>query len=189
MNARIAMLLALLPALSATACIHAPDVVIVDRRTALEQQAGGRYGALEEELEQQGVNARPEPFTSGQLAASGWKTGEDGQALASLYNELSADADRIDQLLVRRCVGEALAGTLAETREPCSGGVDPESVGTLVERANRNRRQVWLYIQARNPSTSLEDVQAAWRERHLTDLVCGGHLQADDGKWTVKPCD
>lgn len=187
-----AALAALVLAGCITGCITAPAVVIVDRRTALEQQASGSFRGLEEELEQAGLVPRPAPLTPAQLGASGVR--RDGLEAADADDE-SSDAVRSDALLIKRCLGEALDGTLVLTLDPCTGTLDVPAVDRLVERVNRNRRQLWRWLAARgrDPTrpgreTSDEEVRAAWRQVHLAGLPCGGQYQIAGGAWEVKKC-
>jgi uncharacterized protein YdbL (DUF1318 family) len=179
-----ALLLACLMAMSG--CVKAPTVVIVDRKTALEQQASGSFRGLEEELEQAGVQPRPAPLTSSQLASAGvnGKVLEEDQAGAAA----GSDAVRTDALLVQRCIGEALEGTLALTIEQCTGTIDVPEVNRLIERVNRERRQLWRWIGEQAKARSAQEVRSAWRQTHLAGLICGGHLQKVDGTWEIKPC-
>jgi hypothetical protein len=178
-----------LAALAVAGCITAPAVVIVDRRTALEQQASGSFRGLEEELEQAGLAPRPAPLTPAQLGASGVR--RDGLEAADADDETS-DAVRSDALLIKRCLGEALDGTLALTLDPCTGTLDVPAVDRLVERVNRNRRQLWRWLagQARGAQRDRTDdeVRAAWRQVHLAGLPCGGQYQVAGGAWEVKKC-
>jgi hypothetical protein len=186
-----------LAALALTGCITPPAVVIVDRRTALEQQASGSFRGLEEELEQAGLVPRPAPLTPAQLGASGVRRG--GLEAADSDDE-SSDAARSDALLIKRCLGEALDGTLVLTLDPCTGTLDVPSVDRLVERVNRNRRQLWRWLAARTGGQGRDqgrdqgrektddEVRAAWRKVHLAGLVCGGAYQVAGGAWEIKKC-
>lgn len=165
------------------ACIKTGNVVIVDRKTALEQQAAGSYRGLEDELARAGVTPGPAPLTRAELEASGAAGGE--RALTD--DEIASDAATIDDLLVRRCIGEALDGTLVETAATCTGG-EPPRLARLVERTNRQRWQVWRWLQSKRPGASLDDVRRAWREVHLRGVVCAGQVQRADGAWETKKC-
>jgi hypothetical protein len=168
----------------AAGCVSAPAVVIVDRKTALEQQASGTFRGLEDELEQAGLSPRPAPLTAAQLTAAGVRTGVDtGEA-----DDAAGDAERGDALLVKRCIGESLEGELVLTVEPCTGAIDVPQVGRLIERVNRERRQLWRWLAGQSPGKSAEQVRAAWREIHLGGLVCGGQFQAAGGGWEIKRC-
>ena len=91
-------------------CIKTPEIVVLDRATALEREAAGNFPKLELELERAGTAPRPAPLTREQLEAAGHPR--------PIVEELeSSDAERIDALLKISCVGEALDGTLVETRE------------------------------------------------------------------------
>jgi hypothetical protein len=183
-HARWLAALALLPSL--VACVHAPAVVIVDRKTALEQQASGSFRGLEEELEQAGVQPRPAPLTGAQLTSAGvnGKVADADQADPSA----GSDAVRTDALLVQRCIGEALDGTLELTLDPCTGTLDVPEVNRLIERVNRERRQLWRWMSEHAKGVSAEQVRATWRETHLGGLICGGQLQAGGGAWETKRC-
>lgn len=171
-----------------TGCFTAPSIVLVDRHTALEEQAAARLPVAEMAAVQAGAMAGPTPLTTGELARSGWHSEAGHDAIAALYGSELDDATVIDQLLIRRCVGEARDGTLVTTPTTCSGSVDVGDVSRHLERANRNRRQVWAYLQANRPGASAEQVQGAWRAQLLVALVCGGQFQRDDSAWEVKSC-
>lgn len=172
----------------ASGCISAPDVIIVDRQTALEQQASGRFPTLQEELDHAAITAEPVPFTRAGLDEAGWQPRKEHDAIARLYREAAHHGERVDQLLQRRCIGEAADGTLVETREPCRGGVDVATVSVLLERANRNRRQIWRHLLGDRPESALAGIRSRWREAHLRSVVCGGHIQRKGGAWVVKEC-
>lgn len=168
------------------ACVRAPDVVIVDRRTALEQQASGSFRGLEEELEQAGLLPRAVPLTAAQLAEAGVTrntAGDEAEDVAALPDSL-----RVDALLVSRCLGEAQDGTVVLTVATCTGAMDVPQTNRMIERVNRNRRQLWQWLSERGDGASAEQVQARWREVHVAGMVCGGQLQAADGSWEVKKC-
>jgi hypothetical protein len=166
-----------------SACVKAPDVVITDRRTALEQQAQGSFRGLEEELEQAGLVPRPAPLTAAQLAQAGVTREAETEDADGL-----PDALRADTLLVQRCVGEASDGTLVLTVGTCTGAMDVPQVTRMIERVNRNRRQLWTWLGTREPKKTPGEIQATWREVHLAGVICGGQVQKDDGAWDVKRC-
>ncbi|HEY7956158.1 MAG TPA: DUF1318 domain-containing protein [Polyangia bacterium] len=177
---------ALCAALLGAGCIKAPDLVIVDRATALEEQAGGNYRQLERELDRAAVTPRPVPLTHAQIAESGAES--EPLAIGDEQVRDGSDESAIDDLLARRCLGEANDGTLVETKTSCGGHVNPASLGRLVERANRDRWQVWRYLQSERPKASLDEVRQAWRAVHLKGVVCGGQVQRADGGWEAKKC-
>lgn len=182
-----ALLAALAPA---AACVRAPSVVIVDRKTALEQQASGSFQGLEEELEQAGAQPRPAPLTSPQLAGAGVDNAiveEEGGALDA-QGAGGSDAVLSDALLVQRCIGEALDATLVLTIEQCTGTIDVPLVNRMLERVNRERRQLWRWIGERAAGKTAAEVRASWRETHVIGLICGGQLQAAGGAWEIKRC-
>lgn len=171
----------------AAGCVRAPSVVIVDRKTALEQQASGSFQGLEEELEQAGAQPRPTPLTSPQLAGAGVDHAiveDEGDAQGGG----GSDATLTDALLVQRCIGEALDATLVLTIEQCTGTIDVPLVNRMIERVNRERRQLWRWIGERAAGKTPEQVRASWRETHVVGLICGGQLQAAGGAWEIKRC-
>jgi hypothetical protein len=165
-------------------CIHAPNVVIVDRKTALEQQALGSFRGLEESLEQAGLSPRPAPLTSGELAEAGVAAEDDRSAQPPGV----ADALQVDALLVRRCVGEANDATLTVTVAQCTGVMDVPTVNRLIERQNRNRRQLWHWLAEKSPGRNESEIRATWRKIHFEGMVCRGHFQSETGAWEVKRC-
>jgi hypothetical protein len=169
-------------ALAGAGCIKAPDIVLVDRATALEQQAAGSWVPLEKELTSAGMAPRPTPYAQAQLEQAGIKP----QPLAD-EAEL-ADADRIDALLKQRCIGEAIDGTLTDTHDVCGVTEDLPATLQLVDRANRDRAQIWKWLRGERPKASDEDVRRAWREAHLKLVVCGGWVERAGGQWEAKTC-
>jgi hypothetical protein len=161
-------------------CLKA-SVVIIDRKTSLEQQAAGSYPTLTRESEEAGVQPSPAPLTREQLAKSA--------PVAAPAEAGDDDAtDGTDALLVRRCLGESLDGRLAFTRDTCQGDPDEQAVSRLIERTNRERAQTWAYLATLQPAAKPEAVRAAWRALRLRELVCGGQLQTADKKWEIKKC-
>jgi len=169
------------------ACV-APNVVVVDQKTALEQQAAGGYPALENDLEQAGMAPAPEPFGREELASGREQGG--GSALgelAELYVKSQSDADAIDRLLLQRCIGEARSGLLEPRPGDCVGAADATEMARLLGRENLHRRQLWqLLASERNVST--ESVLPVWRELHLAQVVCGGLVEQAEGRWEPKSC-
>lgn len=161
-------------------CIKAPNIVVLDRATALEREAAGNFPKLEFEMQRAGTAATPAPLTRDQLEAAGHPR--------PIVEELEAsDAERIDALLKISCVGEARDATLVETRDRCTVKEVPR-LGALLERANRDRAQIWEWLKRERPARSLDEVKRAWREVHLRAVVCGGQVQRDDGGWEPKKC-
>ncbi len=163
-------------------CFRPPEIVMVDRATALEQQAAGSFDDLERKLDRAGIEPRPVPFTPEQLEALGIHSAPLVDA-----TELT-DADRLDGLLVQRCVGEGKDGLIADTRDACRGAADAEEVTTLLERTNRARRQLWRWMHEQRTDLSADDLARRWRELHVRGVVCGGWIQGADGKWQAKSC-
>jgi len=177
---RRALLLA--GALAAVGCIKAPEIVMVDRATALEQQAGGSFAELEKKLAQAAISPRPVPLTPSQLEAL-------GIAPPRMRDQTEmTDADRVDDLLQRHCLGEGRNGLLADTSSACHGAVDHDEVVKLVDQVNRARGQLWRWMREQRPELSFDEVRDRWRMAHLTGVVCGGWIEADGGKWEAKSC-
>jgi hypothetical protein len=171
---------ALLSSLLFAACIKAPEIVMVDRATALEEQAAGSFDELEQRLYRAGMSPAPVPLTPNQLEALGVKP----QPLVENLDQ--TPADRVDELLRRHCIGEGLDGLLAETKE-CRRGLKQEDQA-LVERVNGARQTLWKWMRERSPGTDDETLRRAWRMKHFEAVVCGGWVQAEDGAWGEKKC-
>lgn len=186
MNRRRLLLLSLLVPFVEAGCIHAPDVVIVDRNTALEQLAAGTYRRVEEQLEEAGTVPRAEPLTHAEIESAGA-----AGALAQDEPDRTESA-QLDDLLTRRCVGESLDGTITITADSCRGRVDAAERARLIERVNRDRFQIWRELQRRGmpkgKERELAKVRDAWRDAHLRAVVCGGQVQFANGNWDDKKC-
>jgi len=163
-------------------CFKPSDVVIVDRATALEQQASGSFADLERRLARAGVAPRPVPFTPAELEALGI-----APAAMSDSTEMTT-ADRVDALLVEHCVGEARDGRLVDTHESCKATVDREDADALIDRVNRARIQLWRWMQEQKAGSSVDEMRRGWREIHAQGVVCGGWIEIDEGRWESKAC-
>ena len=163
-------------------CITAPEIVLVDRATALEHQAAGSFAELERKLVREGIAARPVPLTADDLQAL-------GIAPPPLIDEIDlTEADRVDALVAQHCVGEARDGTLADTHSTCRVSADQLAARTLIDRVNRARQQLWHWMSARQPKAVPAELRRTWRQAHLRGVVCGGWVQSDDGTWEAKKC-
>lgn len=176
------LLAALALALAGAACISAPEIVVVDRATALEQQAAGSFGDLEKKLTRAALAPQPVPLTPNQLESMGFKTAP------PVDRTEMTDADQVDELLRQHCLGEAKDGTLADTYEACVGAADRAAAQELAERVNAARRQLWRWMREKKPEANADELRRGWRQAHLQGVVCGGWIQADDGKWEEKKC-
>lgn len=180
-------------ALCALACAGwagcvAPNVVVVDQKTALERQAAGSYPALENDLDQAGMSPAPEPFTREELAAGRERSGSAALGeLAELYVKVASDAAAIDQLLLQRCIGEGLSGLLEPRPDDCIGVADTAELTRLIGRENLHRRQLWQLI-AKERQVGVERVQDAWRSLHREQVVCGGLVETAASQWGPKQC-
>jgi hypothetical protein len=95
-------------------CFTPPEIVMVDRATALEQQAAGSFDDLEQRLDRAGIEPRPVPLTPGQLEALGIRP-------APLVDESDlTDADRLDGLLAQHCIGEGRDGLRSTRGKPAT---------------------------------------------------------------------
>jgi uncharacterized protein YdbL (DUF1318 family) len=174
--------LAVVVALAALAGCYKSEFVVVDRATALEQQASGSFDDIELKLDRAAIEPRPVPLTPEQIEALGIRP-------APLVDESDlTDADRLDGLLAQHCVGEGKDGLIVDTRAACKGGADAEAVQTLVERVNRARRQLWRWMHEQRADVSEADLLRAWRANHVRNVVCGGWIEGSDGKWQGKSC-
>jgi hypothetical protein len=163
-------------------CFQPPEIVMVDRATALEQQASGSFDDLERQLDRAAIEPRPVPLTPEQLDALGIRS-------APLVDESDlTDADRLDGFLAQHCIGEGKDGLVVDTREACKGAADAEEVQTLVERVNRARRQLWRWMHEQRADLSEAELERAWHENHQKNVVCGGWIEGSDAKWQAKAC-
>ncbi|HTP27750.1 MAG TPA: DUF1318 domain-containing protein [Anaeromyxobacteraceae bacterium] len=168
--------------LAALACIPAPNIVMVDRATALEQQAAGSFDELERRLTRTGIVPRPVPLTPEQLESLGIQP-------ATLMEETEpTDADRIDDLLRQHCVGEAREGLLVDTHRDCRSASDRAATIALVDRVNRARAQLWRWMSTERRDTAPGALQRTWQRIHAQGIVCGAWIQHDDGTWGEKKC-
>jgi hypothetical protein len=183
MNATTA---AVVLALLLAGCVS-PNVVVVDQKTALEQQAAGDYPPLDSELEQAGLAPSPEPFTREELAAGRARSGSGvlGE-LGELYARAETDADVIDRLLLQKCIGEAVSGLLVPRPSECVGATDATELARVIGRENLHRRQLWDLL-ARERSASSEQVRLLWRVQHLEQVLCGSLVETAAG-WEPKSC-
>ncbi len=179
-------LLSLCASISLAACVKAPNVSIVDSKTALEKQAAGDYPALENDLEQAGIQPRSEVFPREQLGTNGDSTAALGE-IAQLYAAAETDEDAIDRLLISQCIGEALSGFLEPRPSDCTANVDTAEMTRLLGRENLHRRQIWQ-LAASERGAEVAQAQHAWRTIHLKRIVCKGLIQIDAQVWKAKEC-
>lgn len=169
-------------ALVAPGCISAPEIVMVDRATALEEQASGSFKDVEQRLARAGMNPTPVPLTPNQLEELGI------QPTPLVENLGKTQADRVDELLLRHCVGEGKDGLLVESRRRCRAGRLTADDVALVERVNRSRLQLWKWMRTQRPDASEESLRQSWHRVHAEGVVCGGQVEAADGTWGEKKC-
>jgi hypothetical protein len=163
-------------------CVRAPDVVVVDRGSALEQQAGGSFADVERKLNRQSVEARPLPLTPKQFEALGIKP-----LPLSDATELT-DADVVDNLVVQHCIGEGRDGLLVDTHAACVGAADRSEALELIARVNQARVQLWRWMQTERKDASIDDLRRTWRAVHVRGVPCDGWIQNEHGEWEAKRC-
>jgi hypothetical protein len=168
--------------LAASGCLKVPEIVVTDRVTALEEQAGGSFEELELKLTRAGIGTRPLALTPQQLETLGLRRPEE------LKNPDLTKLDRLDRLLRRHCVGEGFDGLLVETAEACRGAVDHDELEQLIERTNLARGQLWQWLWSERPKRSLDEVKRAWVITHRQGVVCGAWVQKPDGSWEERGC-
>ncbi|MCB9614780.1 MAG: DUF1318 domain-containing protein [Sandaracinus sp.] len=169
-------------------CISAPDVVLLDRKTVLEELASGELEPLENALREEAALPRGVDFTRAELRESGADVADDSLGtIVDVYASLRSDAEIIDELLLLHCVGEAQSGELVETPATCSRRLAERRTSAMVQRVNRARRQLWRHLEERRPDTEPSLLRARWRERHLEGVICGGQIETDAG-WEAKRC-
>ncbi|TSC23560.1 DUF1318 domain-containing protein [Corallococcus sp. Z5C101001] len=174
--------LLLLAALAAPGCIRAPEIVMVDRATALEEQAAGSFKDGDQRLARAGMNPTPVPLTPNQLEDLGI------QPTPLVENISKTPADRVDDLLRRHCVGEGRDGLLVDTRRQCQAGRLSADDVALVDRVNRARRQLWSWMGTVRPGVPEASLRRNWQQVHAEGVVCGGWVEAADGTWGEKKC-
>jgi hypothetical protein len=174
--------LLLLAALAAAGCIRAPELVMVDRATALEEQASGSFKDVEQRLARAGMNPTPVPLTPDQLEALGLRP------TPLVENIGKTQADRVDDLLRRHCVGEGRDGLLIDTRRSCQAGRLSADDVALVDRVNRARMLLWQWMRTVRPGMPEESLRHSWQQLHAGGVVCGGWVEADNGTWGEKKC-
>ncbi len=174
--------LLLLAALAAPGCISAPEIVMVDRATALEEQAAGSFKDVEQRLARAGMSPEPVPLTPNQLEDLGL------QPTQLVENLNKTPADRVDELLRLHCVGEGRNGLLVETRRDCQARRLSADDQALVARVNRARQQLWQWMRTIRPGVSEESLRQSWQQVHAQGVVCGGWMEAEDGTWGEKKC-
>lgn len=175
--------LLLLAALAAPGCISAPEIVMVDRATALEQQASGSFKDVEQRLARAGMSPTPVPLTPNQLEDLGI------QPTPLVENTGKTQADRVDDLLLRHCVGEGRNGLLVvDNRRRCQTGRMTSDDVALVERVNRARLQLWQWMGTMRPGVPEEALRRNWQQVHAAGVICGGKVEAEDGTWGAKKC-
>jgi len=62
-------------------------------------------------------------------------------------------------------------------------------IGRVIERINRSRQQVWLWMARKAPGVSAESLQRSWRKHHLERVVCGGWVEVEPETWRQKACE
>jgi hypothetical protein len=174
---------------TAAGCIKAPNVVLLDHKTALEQQAAGEFRAIENDLLQAGISPKGEDIARSQLEAEGSDLAESTLGeMVRIYSAVQTDAEWIDKMLVAGCVGEGLDGLLQQTPDHCTQDVETGSMARILGRTNLHRRQIWRVIQKRESGASEDEVRDVWRGIHLKRVVCGGLIQRDENTWEKKKC-
>jgi hypothetical protein len=175
-------LIACILMLTPMGCFKAPGIVVVDRATALEQQAGGSFEEVEGDLARHAVEPRPVPLTPDQLESLGLKP------TPIVDHTDQTEADRLDGLLRQRCIGEGKDGLLVDTHDDCIGASDRGDAIALLDRTNRARLQLFRWMHASRPGKSSEALRREWREAHAQGVVCRGWMQKDDDTWEAKKC-
>jgi hypothetical protein len=170
-----------------SACV-APNVVVVDQKTALERQAAGEYPELENDLDQAGMSAAPEAFTREELSAGRERQGRGALGeLAELYVSGESDAAAVDRLLLQHCVGEAQSGLLVPRPGDCIGAADATELVRVIGRENLHRRQIWQ-LMASERKANVERARRLWQELHVEQVVCGGLVESTADHWGPKTC-
>ena len=154
---------------------------MVDRATALEEQAAGSFDELERNLTRAGITPHPVPLTPADLEALGMRSPP------LVEGTDVTDAERVDDLLRQHCLGERRDGLLADTHDACRSTADA-GLAVLIERVNLARQQLWRWMHDEHPDATVEELRRSWQRIHATAIVCGGWFQRDDGTWEAKKC-
>jgi len=170
----------------APGCVRAPEVAVVSQHTALERQAAGEYPDKEQELDAAAISPAPTPIPREQLQSGGEATGLG--VVDDMVAKAESDEERLDVLLIARCVGEAENGLCEVTPDRCQQEVDANELTRLVGRINVHRRQIWTLVAQRSPGTSEARAREQWQQLHMQRVVCGGQVQAKGGGWEAKTC-
>jgi hypothetical protein len=165
-----------------TGCFKAPEIVVQDRATALEEQAAGSFEDLERKLTRAAIAPRPVPFTPQELEALGIH-----EAPLPSSSEMT-EADRVDRFLKQRCVGEGNDGLLIETPSTCRGAIDPEVARETIDRSNAARARLWKWMQEQRAGAKADELRKSWWAAHAHGVVCGAWVQRPDGGWEAKKC-
>jgi len=171
-------------------CVKVPTIVMVDRKTALEEQAGAGFSNQEGQVLQAGLSTRPAPYTRGQMKAKGVDSQDDVfNSVLRPYKAYSTDQAALDRLLTRRCAGEAMDATVVETPDTCAGVYNPKTATALLRRINRHRKLVLAWLSTQAKAKSIDEVRKVYRKRILKMMVCGGWYQAGAENWEKKKCE
>ena len=167
------------------ACFKAPAIAVVDNRTALEIQAAGEYPELEFQSADAVLEPKPSPVSGEEIVA---KTGSSSMDSSLVLFTLSqSDAQFIDTMLLKGCLGEGEDGLLQYTPDRCKESVQVSEVLRVASRNNLHRRQVWEYLASQGNSDSAVEAKDAWRSVHLEQVRCGTWIE-EDGSWAQKTC-
>ncbi|MFM7200023.1 MAG: DUF1318 domain-containing protein [Myxococcota bacterium] len=169
-------------------CVKAPNTVyMVDAQTALEVQASSPFMSLERTLDLQLTAPTFQAYAASEVE-QGQQNTEEVARLSSIYSVQLEESSRVDLLLVRQCLGEGLDGLLQIRTETCQGNPDAQELVRVVQRINRNRRQLWTWLKRERPRASETEIIQTWRRIQLEEVVCGALIQQENGEWVARKC-
>jgi uncharacterized protein YdbL (DUF1318 family) len=176
-------------AVGLSGCITAPDIVVRDRATALEEQAGGRYRDLSQALRAKVLRPEPHPLTSEQIQAA--SPGDNNATFGEIVRWAEFGQDHhalIERWLMAGCVAEGADGLLRSTPGECTLAVDDAGLSQAVSEENRNRRQLWRALAAAQDGSSEDEVARQWRQKQVELAPCGAWVEVEQGKFEPKRC-
>ena len=184
-HTKTSMLATLTLCVLGSACIKAPPIAVIDNRTALEVQASGEYPVLEFQGADASLQPGPSPVSAKEIVSKAGLSAA-GHNL-DLFAVSKSDAQFIDSMLLRGCLGEAQDGLLQYTPDHCDAEVEVREVLRAASRNNLHRRQVWEYLASQRAAQSPAAARDAWRSVHLEQVLCGAWIE-EGGAWTQKAC-
>jgi len=188
----------ILPALALSACTLAKvDVSVVSERTALENQVLGSYNALTRDVLLVASVRGVDP--TGAVKTRPKKSREHQNAVEAVET-LAFHEDDVDAFKRLGWVGEDNQGRLApfpmqqdhvpEDLEAFAARYTQAEFDSVVAQVNQARDVIMQRVVDTNPDLTDKDlpqVRRIFARLNREKALPGEKIQAEDGKWTVKP--